>query len=136
MFFNLPYVHKGLLEKTWKQGYAQVKSVYRVKNLARYMTKYMVKGFDDVRLEGKKRYFASKNLLKPIVLREYEVVEPLIASLPYTKRTNYVFIKSPYLGDIEYTEHRIPPDLNFAFKIPIPVLSPPRQLYELVHAAF
>lgn len=130
MFFNLISIEKNLLEKTWSQGYARIKSVYKVTNLARYMTKYMAKGFDDVRLTGKKRYFTSKNLIKPLTVREEEVVEKILSSLPFTRRTQNFLIDSPYIGLIEYTQHRMPPNLNGVYSIDMPYLSPLRAIFE------
>jgi len=131
LFFNLPVVAKPLLEQTWGQGYVNIKAVTKVPNLAHYMTKYMTKGFDDVRLEGKKRYFTSKNLLKPIVVREEDVVEQIVGALPFSKSTHNALIESPYIGSIEYTQYRMKPTLQGVYKINLPFLSPPRSLFEL-----
>lgn len=65
IFYNLPYIKKERLEKIWNEGFINVKKVNDVKNIARYVTKYMAKNFDDARLDGHKRYFSSRGLIKP-----------------------------------------------------------------------
>jgi len=131
LFFNLPYVAKQLLEDTWKQGYIKIKSVYKVPNLARYMTKYMTKGFNDKRLSGKKRYFTSKNLFKPKVYREEDVVQNIIGALPPERSTDNILLDSPYIGRIEYTQYRVKPSLMGVYKHQLPYLFPSIAVFRL-----
>jgi len=82
LFFNLPWVDRNQLTKTWGKGYTKIVTVYKVRSLSRYMSKYMSKGFNDPRLFNKKRYFTSFGLYKPIILREQDQIETVLAGLP------------------------------------------------------
>ena len=86
LFFNLPYIDKLEVEALWGLGYTRIEvekvSGMQGENLGRYITKYMVKQFyskdkqgkdifyyDKDIWEGKKVYFASRNLYRPSVFR-------------------------------------------------------------------
>jgi len=92
LFFNLPWIQKEALTKAWGKGYTEIKAVYKVRNLARYMSKYMAKGFNDPRLFNKKRFFTSFGLLKPITLREQDQIEIVLASLPHNKTEKKILL--------------------------------------------
>lgn len=86
LFFNLPYIDKTEVESLWGLGYTRIE-VEKVGNmkgesLGKYITKYMVKQFyskdkngkdlfyyDKEMWEGKKVYFASRNLYRPSVFK-------------------------------------------------------------------
>lgn len=84
LFFNLPFIHniKTEVADLWGHGFVQVKAVKRIKNIALYMSKYMSKRFDDPRLRGKKCYFASKGLKKPILIYYDSLVNQILSFLP------------------------------------------------------
>lgn len=77
LFFNVPFtvnLHTRL-KKAWSHGHVWYETVKNVKNVGAYVAKYMSKEFDDPRLHGKKLYFGSRGLLKPLVERDSEYVE-------------------------------------------------------------
>jgi hypothetical protein len=84
LFFNLPYLTeiKTKVAELWGNGFVQVKSVHRVKNVARYMSKYMSKRFDDPRLHGKKCYFVSHGLKQPVVIYNFSTSRDLLTQIP------------------------------------------------------
>ena len=100
LFFNLPYVYKKKLEEIWYQGYIRIEKVDRIKNLAGYMAKYMVKGFEDPRLDGKKRYFPSKGLLRPTVVRDELTAKAILSQLPEDKLHSKREFESEYVGRV------------------------------------
>ena len=67
VLYNLPFIHKKVLEKIWGKGFIQIRRIDRVKSVARYVTKYMAKNFEDTRHDGEKRHFSSRELFKPKV---------------------------------------------------------------------
>lgn len=101
LFFNLPFVYKKRLEKIWDQGFVKIKKVDRIKNLAGYMSKYMVKGFDDPRLDGKKRYFPSRNLIKPITIRDELTAKAVLHQLPEDKLHKVREFESVHVGKVK-----------------------------------
>lgn len=72
LYFNMPFIYglKKVIEKEWGQGFIKVKALDAVKNIGIYVSKYLRKGNNDKRLNGKKAYFCSKGLLKPTLIRE------------------------------------------------------------------
>lgn len=68
IFFNVPFFDLRMMFDLWDYGRTEVKSIDDIKNVGSYVVKYMVKEFDDVRLHGKKSYFSSRGLLKPLVI--------------------------------------------------------------------
>lgn len=86
LFFNLPYVDKYEIRDLWGFGRTRIEKEkvrgMQGENLGRYITKYMVKQFyskdkygkdkfvyDKDTWEGKKVYFASRNLYRPDVFK-------------------------------------------------------------------
>ncbi|EKD25197.1 MAG: Rep protein [uncultured bacterium (gcode 4)] len=84
LYFNLPYIRgiKTKLENTWGQGFVKVVATKRIKNLTRYMTKYMTKDLNDPRLHGKKSYFVSRGLKKPVLVYYDELIGEFLKYLP------------------------------------------------------
>lgn len=107
-FFNLPYVDKDFIEELWGNGTAHIKQEVgslEGESLGKYITKYMTKQFydkdkqgnykfyyDKSTWEGKKTYFASKNLFKPVVFRvtngDLNAVEFVLQDVPFSSKLN------------------------------------------------
>lgn len=67
LFYDLPFINADKLEAIWGEGTINIKSVKDIKRISSYVSKYMSKNFEDARLDGHKRYFSSRGLLKPKV---------------------------------------------------------------------
>lgn len=107
-FFNLPYIDKDFVEELWGNGTAHIKKEVgslEGESLGKYITKYMTKQFydrdkdgnykfyyDKATWEGKKTYFASKNLFKPVVFKftscELNAVEFVLQDVPFGTKIN------------------------------------------------
>jgi len=74
MICNLPYVPKSEFAATWGNGFVKINRIKHVDNVGAYISKYMSKGMHgrDPRLRGRKMWFTSRNLERPIVLRGEE----------------------------------------------------------------
>lgn len=76
ILFDVSYIHWAKLTKLWGHGSIDINArdksgkAMTVTKVAKYMAKYMAKGFTDERLNGKKKYCSSTNLEKPIIIRE------------------------------------------------------------------
>lgn len=64
----------------WGHGFIKLNKIKGVDNVGAYVCKYMTKT-DDKRLEGRKMYFNSRNLNKPVEIKEPEVVSAVESSL-------------------------------------------------------
>lgn len=69
------------LSQIWSNGFINLKSIKDVDNVGAYVCKYMTKCEDEVKLRGKKMYFNSRGLNKPVEIKEPELVRPLVESL-------------------------------------------------------
>lgn len=82
VMFNVPYIKNLDLQKIWGQGYVRINKIDNVDNMGAYVCKYMSKDFiDDERMRGKKCYFSSRKLDKPIEIKEKELIESVRDSL-------------------------------------------------------
>jgi len=88
ILFNVPYIHHSIIVDAWTHGSIDIRARDKsgkpmtVTSVARYMGKYMAKGFTDVRLNNKKKYFGSINLERPVTVREPAFVDQVNNSLP------------------------------------------------------
>lgn len=81
VFFNIPYIRSDILFKLWGNGFIKINKIDDVDNVGAYVTKYMTKDNHDVRLQGKKSYFCSKGLYKPIDIINDNKIDELVAHL-------------------------------------------------------
>lgn len=77
LMMNLPFIKKSILAKIWGYGFVKINAIDKVDNIGAYVSKYMAADLDDVRLQGLKAYQYSKNLMDPIVLRNWNSVEDI-----------------------------------------------------------
>ena len=78
LFFNLPFISRiyDKVANIWGEGFVKVDTVKNnIKDVGNYLTKYMTKELADPRLCRKKSYFTSRNLFKPIVIKDQEKIE-------------------------------------------------------------
>lgn len=105
---DLPYIKHEKIADIWGNGFIGVNRIDKVDNLGAYMTKYMMKNFDDPRLRGEKAYSASKGLIRPHVAYQNDAAE-LMAAYQLDKR-KIVFenqYESEYQGLVKYKEFNL-----------------------------
>ena len=107
VFFNLPFIRANDLASIWGNGFIKINEISHVDNIGAYVTKYMTKDHDDERLKGKKSYFMSRGLYKPIekYLNEKEIAD-LKGSLSHKEVYKNVF-QNEYMGNILYTQYNM-----------------------------
>lgn len=95
--------HERALGKVWRHGFVDI-GYKKNDNAGAYLIKYMTKENIDDRLEGKKRYFFSRNLEQPKeliggeavdIIREYEGSPPVFTNEYY----------SEFHGQVQYAEY-------------------------------
>lgn len=113
LFFNLPI---GLIEserttrriaEVWGHGFIDAKDVTEINKAIRYLTKYMLKGFDDPRLDGKKRYFTSRKMHQSKVVRLQHLVEKILSALPPEKKVYENTFDNEYQGITTYSKYQL-----------------------------
>lgn len=78
---NLGYVSNKVLREIWGHGFVKINRIKDVSNLGAYVCKYMQKDFADKRLEGRKCFFGSKGLNRPVEITAEKEANQLEASL-------------------------------------------------------
>jgi hypothetical protein len=83
IFFNLPYLENIYDEiyNIWGLGFTLVQTINDVNHLILYLSKYLTKDNMDSRLFGKKKYFPSRGLKKPMEFREPSAIKAIMNSI-------------------------------------------------------
>lgn len=100
---------KDFEDKIWLGGFCDFREITNIDNVGAYVCKYLGKANFDKRFFGKKKFFYSRNLVKPLVVDKLcEVLEMLdffcLKSL--TERFKMTF-DSKYFGAVQYTQYCI-----------------------------
>ncbi len=106
VFFNLPYTRFNEILQLWGNGGAWINKIDDVDNVGAYVTAYLGKDVDS-RLEGRKCYFSSRGLYKPIEITDKKMVEVVSATLPKEKLKFSAQFNNEYLGDISYKQYNL-----------------------------
>jgi hypothetical protein len=81
IFFNLPYITKSKLERIWGKGFCQVVKVYHSAGMADYVTKYLTKDFVEHKYFGRKSYYVSHDLIKPVYTFNEKAISEIVSLL-------------------------------------------------------
>ncbi len=111
LFFNMPYIIglKQTITRLWANGFINMKSTGRIRNIALYMSKYMSKRFDDPRLHGKKCYFVSRGLTSPTLVYYDNLIHEFLTYLP-TESIEYEKTGIPageYMQTVDLTHYNL-----------------------------
>jgi hypothetical protein len=95
----------------WKYGFIKILDVRQVSNMGAYFCKYLGKDMFDVRMFGKKKFFCSQKLNKPVEMTGYKA---LLFHKRYIGELKPVFVKtffSEYAGTIDYSAYTLVEDI-------------------------
>ena len=116
---NLEFVDVNEFAKIWGFGFIRLNKITNVDNVGAYVCKYLGKMNFDKRLFKKKKFFYSRNLLKPLVVDKLSEVLDLLSFFnlkSLDKKFNITF-DSKWFGVVEYTQYKIKQLQNiFEFK--------------------
>lgn len=109
---NLPFVSCEVLRTTWQNGFVFIRKINNLQNVGVYISKYLSKHSTDARFSGKKKYFTSRNLLKPITVDKSDEIIKLKQVLPLEYKQFAINICkfdycSDFLGMIQYNQYKI-----------------------------
>jgi len=94
----------------WKYGFIKIKDVRQISNMGAYFCKYLGKDMFDKRMFGKKKFFCSQKLNKPVEMTGYEAFNFYDRHI---KGLEPIFAKSffsEYAGNIDYSAYTLPED--------------------------
>ncbi|MFH7834943.1 MULTISPECIES: hypothetical protein [Bacillus cereus group] len=105
---NLKYIAKNKLQEIWKHGFVDIHRIDRVDNIGAYVVKYMNKDNHDVRLVGKKCWFASENLDKPVVETDDKKIDQIVGQLGLQGKEIYKCeFENEYIGKTTYMQFNL-----------------------------
>ena len=113
LFFNLPVEHIRTERATrriatiWGHGFIDIEEIDEIGKATRYLTKYMIKNFEDMRLDGKKRYFGSRKLRKPVVVRLEHLAEKILSAIPPERKVYENTYESEHQGITTYMKFQL-----------------------------
>ena len=99
---NLPYVDQKKIAKIWGHGFIKIKRVSHVTNLGAYLCKYLQKDMHDKRMFGKKKFFCSQDLNRPIEITNEEARKYMQDNSDNLKMTWEKTFNDEYRGEISY----------------------------------
>ena len=114
IIYNMPYVKANDIANVWGNGFIKINKIDDIDNVGAYVSEYLgqaEKGqghdIEDDRLRGKKSYFSSKGLFKPIEITDKKIVEQVAFALPLENLTYSATFENEYLGNITYKQYNI-----------------------------
>lgn len=116
MLYNVPFMPVKEISRIWGHGHVWINKIDDVDNVGAYVCKYLTKAQDDERLRGRKCYFNSRGLFKPVVIEDEKKTETIKQSLPDEFMTVSTQYENEHLGKISYKQYnlkRVKKDTNF-----------------------
>jgi hypothetical protein len=108
VFYNLPFTKADVIKEVWGNGFIKVNKIDDVDNVGAYVCKYLTKDNSDDRLRGRRSYFNSRGLKKPIEeFLDDEGLEIIKKSLPGQAMTHEEVFDNEYVGKIEYEQYNL-----------------------------
>lgn len=109
MLANLPYIESKKLEKLWGNGFIKINAIHDKNSIGAYISKYLTKEtYEKKEMKGKKKYFPSRNLKRPIIILDNDtesILEILKTSkITITYQNSY---QSDYNGKITYIQYNV-----------------------------
>lgn len=106
VLFNFPFVDRVFkrLRDCWGGDRIELKTIRNdagISNIIGYVSKYITKQADDPRFFGQKRYFASRGIKKPIIIRDDVAIELIRQSIQGFEKIKTIF-NIPFCGDVNY----------------------------------
>ena len=109
IFFNLPLIdihsefQTGIFAETWGHGFIKVKYIKEAKGVASYLTKYLTKENMDSRLISKKKYFCSRNINRPFVIKDVHRAQNIIDELTQFTIDHKAQYSMPGGNEVDYS---------------------------------
>jgi hypothetical protein len=106
---NLQYIKAKDIEKLWGNGFIKINRISHLENVGSYIAKYMNKNAFDVRLNGRKAYFTSRNINRPIEVVDNSLAKKIIKmyNLEKTKPVKNYSFQNDYVGNVKYSLFKI-----------------------------
>ena len=114
IIYNIPYIKASEISNIWGNGFIKINKIDDVDNVGAYVSEYLGqaykgqgKNIEDDRLQGKKSYFSSRGLFKPVEITDRKKVEQVAAALPLENLTYAAEFENEHLGNIIYKQYNL-----------------------------
>lgn len=104
LLMNVPYIPNAELNSIWSHGFVKINKIDNVDNIGAYVTKYMTKDSIDERLKGRKCYFMSRNLKKPKVITNNDLIDEVCSDMEIKRVAFSSTYETDYYGVVEYMQ--------------------------------
>lgn len=104
VLINTPYIPNAVLNKIWSFGFVRINSIDKVDNVGAYVSKYMGKDLQNDNLQGKKRYFRSRNLKTPVIVTKSSDIGKVLSSIDNVVRQAEYEYESQYYGVVKHVQ--------------------------------
>jgi len=81
VFFNLPFLPFWEFQETWGQGWTRIEGIDEIRSMGAYLAKYLQKSLMERKLFGRKAYFTSRALCRPIEVWGITEVRELLSGV-------------------------------------------------------
>lgn len=102
--YNLPYVDVNWLADIWGNGFIKLNKIGHVDNVGAYICKYLSKE-ECESFRGRKCYFNSRNLDKPVEITQEKRVSEVLAHLTNLNPKINKSYNNEYTGDVSYRQY-------------------------------
>lgn len=114
IIYNMPWTKHRVIEETWGNGWIFINKVDEIDNVGAYVSEYLGnaekgqgKDVSDDRLHGKKSYFSSRGLFKPVEITDKKIVETVGTALLNENLTYSAEFENEHLGKISYKQYNL-----------------------------
>ena len=114
IIYNMPYIKANDIANVWGNGFIKINKIDDIDNVGAYVAEYLGnaekgqgKDVADDRLQGKKSYFSSRGLYKPVEITDKKIVETVAAALPLEKLKYSATFDNEHLGNITYKQYNL-----------------------------
>ena len=106
VLFNMPYISFKELDKYWcHNGTCTIKLLRDTVGMADYITKELSKTFKYNELDNRKKYFCSKNLLKPVIEYSENKIKVELNSMGEHKIFKNKNYNTKFLGEVSQVQY-------------------------------
>jgi len=105
LMLDIPFIPWQDIIRIWGQGRPEIQFIRDKQKTGAYISKYISKGLDDIRLYGKKTYFYSRLVLKPLIsfFKNCSIDEYLHLFYPRIKGLKSFSYFNEHRGQVMYT---------------------------------
>lgn len=106
---NIDYLPNKELSRMWGQGFVKINEISHVDNLGAYICKYLQKDMFDNKMFGQKKYFCSRNCIKPEEVFDEEMIKHILEEhgIEEDEPVYKAEFDNKYTGHVEYNQFKL-----------------------------